>query len=323
MTLVAASVMPLPKAAHPGRFERLTPLLRELNDLKRVRAAHFKGSYADRLFVAAWRLLVNGAPVRSVALQITARALAATRLAGIDADTLAGHGLQPHEIEQTLRFAIDDLGDAVPDALRDDLRNALTLPVCGDVTPLPAFVGQLVRQPRAGATHPGKPRMILEPAESHGDHCLTVAVYAVLVTPRFGGDIGTVFLTGLAHHLFNGSLPDAGFNGDVVLERAGVKACVVERAFALAYAQLDPVLARTVRNALAFTKQTEPANSRCFHAADVFDRVLEMAWFDRVAQFRLKNAVRDLDIVHVAPEQSFQRETLTEAGIWREWPDAR
>ncbi len=150
-----------------------------------------------------------------------------------------------------------------------------------------------------------------------------MAAYAVLVSPRFGGDPGTAFLCGLAHHLFNGSLPDAGFNGDVVMARAGVLAKVVAAAFAHAYAELDerrPELGRRVRAALAFTRQTDPAESRCFHAADVFDRVLEMAWFDRCAAFTLADAVVGLDVVHAAAEQAFQRQALAEAGIWTGWP---
>lgn len=158
--------------------------------------------------------------------------------------------------------------------------------------------------------------MILEPAESHGDHCLLVAVYAVLLSPWFGADAGTAFVCGLGHHLFNGSLPDAGFNGDVVLGRAGVLGRVTAAAFDAAYAQLPTAVADGVREAVAFTRHVDPPVSRAFHAADVFDRVLEMDWFARCARFTLADAVVGLDIVHVAAEQRFQKDVLAEAGIW-------
>lgn len=302
----------------------LTSLLRELNDLKRVRAAHYVGSFSDRLFTDAWRALLAGDDLTHVALNITARAVAATRLAGIDSDAMLTHGLADDEIDRLLVAAIDNVGESVPFALRDPLRRAVRGRFEGaNATDLPAFVGQLLRQPRAGATHPGRPRMILEPAESHGDHCLLVAVNAVLVSPRFGGDVGVAFLTGLAHHLFNGTLPDAGFNGDVILHEAGVLDRVTAAAFALAKADLrqrSPDLLAAVEHALTFTKLTDPPESRCFHAADVFDRVLEMEFFARCARFTLADAVVGLDIVHAAPEQSFQRQALTEAGIWKDWP---
>ena len=318
------SVLEGPVRVEPSSLDGLTPLLRELNDLKRVRAAHLNGSFADGLFVDAWRRLLAGEDGTAVALNVTARAVAATRLAGIDAATLRSHGLSNAEVDRLFATAFDDAAGPIPMPLRRDLRAALPSAPCRSTDPLPAFVGQLLRQPRAGATHPGKPRMILEPAESHGDHCLTVAVYAVLVGPRFGGEPATAFLTGLAHHLFNGTLPDAGFNGDVVMERAGVLDRVVRSAFDHAFAEIQgrrPDLLARVRAALAFTKRVDPPESRCFHAADVFDRVLEMAWFDRSAAFTLADAVGEMNIVHAAAEQAFQRQALTEAGVWDDWPE--
>ncbi len=312
-------------AVVPPSLNGLTPLLRELNGLKRVRVAHLNGSFADGLFVDAWRRLLAGEDGTAVALNVTARAVAATRLAGIDAATLRSHGLGDAEADRCLVAAFDDAAGDLADRPRADLRAALAADrPCRATDPLPAFVGQLLRQPRAGATHPGQARVILEPAESHGDHCLLVAVYAVLLCPRYGGDPAAAFLTGLAHHLFNGTLPDAGFNGDVVLERAGVLARVTRAAFDRALAEIDgrrPGLLPRVRSALAFTRRTDAAESRCFHAADVFDRVLEMDWFARSAAFTLGTAVRDLNIVHAAPEQAFQRRALTEAGIWHDWPE--
>lgn len=316
--------------SRPAPLAALAPLLRALNDLKRIRAAHAEGSVAADLFRSAWAELAAGGDPAGVALRTAGRAVAATRLGAIDAAVLRGHGLSDEEVADVTRTAVAEFGDAaLPEPLRQPIRDALGAPgrrdapaMIGDAPPLPGFVAALARQPRAGPTHPGRPRLILEPAETHADHCLLVAVNAVLVSPRFGGDVGTAFLAGLAHHLFNASLPDAGFDGDGVLERAGVRDRVVRAAFDAALRELEPypaLLAR-VRDALRTTKAVDPPNSRCFHAAEVIDRVLDMAWFDRVARFRLGTAVRELNIVHAAPERAFQRQVLEEAGIWHEWP---
>ncbi len=78
---------------------------------------------------------------------------------------------------------------------------------------VPPFVPLLAAQPRAGATRPGHPRVILEPAENHAEHCAVVAVNGVLAAGVFGADPAGPFLTGLAHHLHNAYLPDAGDAG--------------------------------------------------------------------------------------------------------------
>ena len=71
----------------------LRPLLVELNDLKRVHAAGRTGSIAERLFAQGWGALTGGAPAEDVALDITAKALAAARLCDLDAAFLAAAGL--------------------------------------------------------------------------------------------------------------------------------------------------------------------------------------------------------------------------------------
>ena len=61
------------------------------------------------------------------------------------------------------------------------LRAALTdEPTRQPAAALPPFVPLLAAQPRAGATRPGYPRVILEPAENHAEHCAVVAVNGVL-----------------------------------------------------------------------------------------------------------------------------------------------
>ena len=191
----------------------------------------------------------------------------------------------------------------------------------------PPFVDALVSQPRAGATHPGLPRLLLEPAESHGDHCFAVAVFGVLLAPRFGADPAAVFLTGLAHHLFNATLPDAGYAADELIG-ADRLAAMTDAATEDALDALDGPLRETVRQSLATTQRERfgTPEARAFHAADVLDRVLEMEWHEASARFRLADALgRDtdagqLDICHPGFYQSFQQDVLSRAGVWE--PDS-
>ena len=217
-----------------------------------------------------------------------------------------------------LRRAFDDVAGPVAPDLRGRLRPTLG-PLAHGAEP--AVVDLLVRQPRAGATAPGLPRVVLEPAESHADHSFCVAAFAVLLAPAFGADPARAFLTGLSHHLGNASLPDAGHAGDVLIgaDLAGRMAAV---ATDRAVSSLPEALRPAVRDALAATaeNQFETAEARAFHAADVLDRVLEMAWHERAARFRLADALGradgQLDVCHTGFYQSFQESVLERAGLW-------
>ena len=299
----------------------LAGLLRQVRDLKRVRDASGPRSLAERQFGRAWARLAGGEELEAVALSETAAAVAAVRLAGLDAATMWAHGLDDAEAADVLGAAFDSVAGPLGAGLHGRLRATLgPLPHGGDEPP---FVDLLVRQPRAGATHPGLPRLVLEPAESHGDHCLAVAVFGVLLAPRFGADPASVFLTGLAHHLFNTTLPDAGYAADELIGD-GLLATMAAAATRRALDQLPDALAQTVRQSLATTEraQFETAEARAFHAADVLDRVLEMEWHETSARFRLADALgRDagagqLDICHPGFYQAFQQDVLRRAGVW-------
>lgn len=300
-------------------------LLRQLRDLKRVRDARSPRSLAERQFGRAWARLAAGEPVEAVALGETAAAVAAVRLAGLDADVMRQHGLTEGEAADALRRAFDDVAGPVDAALRGRLRPSLGVLPYGEEPP---FVDPLVRQPRAGATHPGLPRLVLEPAESHADHSFAVAAFGVLLAPPFGADPADVFLTGLSHHLFNTTLPDAGYAADALLGPAlteRMAAAATERALAL----LPAGLQARVRDAIGRTREErfgEPA-ARAFHAADVLDRVLEMEWHERSARFRLADALGEdtaagqLNICHAGFYQSFQRSVLYSAGLMSDTTD--
>ena len=312
----------------------LAGLLRQVRDLKRIRDARSPRSLAERAFARSWARLGAGEAPEAVAFGETARAVAAVRLAGLDREAMTAHGLTGKEASGVLVRAFDDVAGPIEAGLRRRLRNALDAapPEASGAGPAgdpPAFVAALIAQPRAGATHPGLPRRVLEPAESHGDHCFVTAAFGVLLAPAFGAAPEAVFMTGLAHHLFNTTLPDAGYAADVLIGDA-LGARMAEAAADRALGQLREPLRQIARDAIARTREsafgTPPA--RAFHAADVLDRTLEMEWHASAARFRLADALgRDtargqLDICHDGFYQRFQQDVLERAGVWAFASDA-
>ena len=290
----------------------LTPLLREVGDAKRTRTAQAPGSLAEQAFARAWARLVEGEDPEPVALSETAAAVARARLAGVDADVLRTAGLSEREAADVLRRGFDEVGGALADGLRDRLRDALPL-VRRPSTPAPALADLLARQRRAGATCPGVPRILVEPPESHGDHCLTVAVYGVLVAPLVGADPVVPFVVGLAHHLHNVLLPDAGFAGEVLLGEhlPRVLRTLEERELAA----LPGAIADRLREVLPLRDDAVAPASQAFHAADVLDRVLQVHHHARAAAFTASQALDDLELVHEGPVQSFHTGVLAAAGL--------
>ena len=293
----------------------LLPLLRELNHLKRIRVAGRPGSLAERLFVRAWDRLIDGEATSRVALEETARAVVATRLAGIDARVLRDGGLDADARRAVAAGAFEAVAGAVAPALAAQLRAALGVEdFSGSSAPSTAFVARLAAQPRAGATRPGHPRVVLEPAENHAEHCAVVAVNGVLAAGVFGADPAVPFLTGLSHHLHNAYLPDAGDAGDALLgERLGP---LMETFRARSLSELPGFLHEPVRNSLAAVYRADFPEARAFQAADSLDRVLEMEWHARSAAFTLEVALGDMDIIHPGPVQAFQMEVMRAVG-WR------
>ncbi len=294
---------------HP--FAQLRPLLAEIGDAKRIRVAAGPGSLAEQAFTRAWARLVDGQDVADVAYSETAAAVARARLAGIDAGVLTAAGLSDDEALAVLRRGFDEVAGPLDTGLRDRLRAALG-PLPTPPAP-PALAGTLNAQPRAGATAPGKPRIVVEPPESHGDHCLTVAVYGALVAPVVGADPVAPFLLGLAHHLHNVVLPDAGFAGEVLLGDALERVMVTLEERELA--ALPDVLAGRVREVLALRPGADVAEARAFHAADVLDRVLQVHHHARAAAFTSVQALDDLELVHAGPVQAYHLDVLAAAGL--------
>ncbi len=300
--------------ALPGRvggLAGLVPLAVELCDLKRVRDASSPDSLASRLFRRGWRALTGGQDVTEAALQTTADAVAAARLGGIDRRVLETAGLEPHAAAAVLLRSFDEVAGPIEPGLAELLRAHLGRDAT--VGPAPGFAEALIRQPRAGATCPGKPRLILEPPEGHGDHCLVVAVLAAILAPRYGADPAGPFLAGMAHHLHNAALPDSGFAGETLLGEH--LAPIMARLFERSLATLPAPLAEATRRGLADIRDAGNPVGQAFHAADVIDRVLQMRHYEQVAQFRTTQALDDLELVHAGPTQAFHLAVLQDAGL--------
>lgn len=287
------------------------PLAAELCDLKRIRDASSPDSLASRMFRSAWGALLLGTDPAVVATTATADALAAARLGGIHAGVLADIGLTADEARAVLVRSFDEVAGPLDPALAARLRTMLgSVPASG---PAPAFAEALIRQPRAGATCPGKPRIVLEPPEGHGDHCFVVAVLGAVLAPQYGADPVSVFVAGMAHHLHNAALPDSGFAGEILLGDHLMP--VIRRLFDRELATLPVPVAAVVQAALAHIPDASTPEGRAFHAADVIDRVLQMRHFDQVAAFTVDQALDDMDLVHAGPTQAFHMDVLRSARL--------
>lgn len=289
----------------------LAALAAELGDLKRVRDARGPESIATRLFIQAWRAVVAGTPIPAVAETVTADALAAIRLGAIDMAMMRRIGMGGPAGRAVLSSSLDAVAAPLAPGMVARLTRAVGVPLPQAATP--EFVVALARQPRAGATSPGKPRILLEPPESHADHCLVVAVLGCLFAGRYGGDPATVFLAGLIHHAHNAVLPDSGFAGEVMLGEH--LAPIMHRLFAEAYATLPQGPAELARLAMVHAASADTPEGRAFNAADVVDRVLQQRHYADVAGFTLDKAIGDLELVHAGPLQAFQNDVLAEAGL--------
>lgn len=289
----------------------ILPLFRELGDLKRIRSADREGSIAERLFRDAWAALHAGEPASDVMARTVAAALAAARLGDLSLLKLRALGLGTQAVA-VLQRSFDEVAAYLEPNLAARLRPALAegAPEQG---PAPGFVDRLARQPRAGVTCPGRPRIMLQPPENHAEHCLMVAVYAVVAAPIHGADPTPTFLASMAHHFHNAAMPDSGFSGEVLLGDAldGVIACARDEALA----DLAPVLQDGVRAALAPIAGDTTPEARAFHVGDVLDRVLEIEQHLRAATVAMSDVLGDYGLVHDGPVKGFHDRILRETGL--------
>lgn len=279
-----------------------TSLVAGVVDLKRVRFAGV--SVADRGFARAWAALESGEDVTAVAVREAALALAATQLGAMGEGVLVDAGLSRSEAATVLAGAVLEAGGAA------EYAEAVTGDWSGGGRP-PGFVARMAASPRAGVTAPGKARYLLEPAESHAEHCWSVAVVAVLLASEPDAR-AQAFLCGLTHHLHNAWLPDAGFAGEVAL--GAHLEPVVSGLRARGLAMLDAAgLAEAAGRSVALATHADTPAARAFNTADVLDRVLELRFHERAAAFTVREAVEEYEIVHAGPMQEFGM------GVLREW----
>ncbi|SES74585.1 hypothetical protein [Stigmatella erecta] len=298
----------------PARLAGLRPLLSELLDLKRVRTPDHPEGLSAHGFRRAWAALAAGVDPGRVALRETALALAAVRLGGMDLEVLQRVGMSSEEATSLLRRGVEAASGSVEPRLRERLIAAVAEPPGTERTAPPVFVEKLVRQPRAGATSPHGPRILMEPLESHADHCYAVALSAVLVSPLMEAEPAMPFLAGMSHHLYNADLPDAGFAGEVLLgEHLGP---LMKRLTERTLESLEAGVAARVRTAHGLLSHSSTPEARAFHAGDALDRVLEMDYHARVAGFTLGQALEDLELVHEGPHQAFEQSVVKAAGVW-------
>ena len=304
--------IPLSRLQSRPPLDAMVALAAELATLKRLRDAQSPESVAARLFRRAWNAVLSTPDIATVALGTTADALVALRLGTMDTGVLGKLGVPAEAARAILLASFDQVADSVTPGLREQLRSSIGGPIPVKC-PLPDFAEALIRQPRAGATCPGKPRVVLEPPENHGEHCLVVAVLGVLLSGHYDADPAAAFMAGLAHHLHNAMIPDAGFAGEMLLGEH--LAPVMQLAFDTAFSSMPGAAAQAANCALRLTRDADTAEGRAFNAADVIDRIMEMRHFAEVASFTTAQAVDEMELVHAGPLQEFHYLVMREAGL--------
>ena len=324
---------PSPESTSAPSPTSAVALYTALQDLKRQHPAHYRGrSIATELFRRAWRGLLGGGDVTAVADRTVAEATAMILFPGCDAGFWPLTSVGEAEAARLMTAAVDEsagasLGGAQLSSLRRACEQLVSTYYASakpgdafaktpDVLPdvLPEALELLCRQPRAGATRPGYQRLVLTPAELHGEHCLMTAAYAWLAAEGYGADRGVSFLAGLAHHLHNALLPDCGFAGEILLGEH--LASVISDGRERALAQLPDALAARTREALRHHETIAAPEGRAVSAGDVLDRVLDVKWRTRAAAVTDADILGDLDLVHEGPLRDFQTDLLSRHGLW-------
>ena len=288
------------------------PPLRELGDLKRIFSADREGSIAERLFLDGWRGLAAGVAPDEVMARVCAAAIAAGRLGDLDRTKLVELGLKA-DADAILGRAFDEIGEGLLEpSLAERLRPALAKGARFDGEP-PEFALTLARQPRAGVTCPGKPRIMLTPAENHAEHCMLVTLYGVIAAPWQDADPTDVFLAGMSHHFHSAMMPDSGFSGEILL---GDKLdAAIGTARDAAMRELDEPLAGRIRDALQPIGGDETPEARAFHVGDVLDRVFEIEQHLTRAAVTMDLVLGEYGLVHDGPVKAYHDTVLAEAGL--------
>lgn len=289
----------------------LVDLFTELNNLKRLRASLGNPSLAEEQFRLAWSATAAIGNTLEVFNAVTANCLAQVKLCGISTSIMRGAGMSAADCEEVELRSFNASCSALDGYLRDQLVPYVGKTITGG--PVPEFVDLLCSRPRAGATRPGHARLIVLPQESHAEHCLVVALYSVLLSPKYGADPKICFLASLSHHLHNAYLPDSGFAGEELL--CEYLQPVVQSLQQRALTQLKQEFAYQVSASLSRVADLSTPEGCAFHAADVLDRVLQMKWHEESSKFTLSAALNEMELVHAGPLREFQMEVLREARL--------
>ena len=297
-------------------------LFAEVQDLKRIAPAGTRYSLADNLYVAAWRSVLAGEDWTTIADRTCATAVLYVLFPGIDHRFFRAAKFSPSQIaevcnqafERTIKGRLDtETAERMRVALKDVI-NSFVRPTEVATETLPEVVELLRTQPRAGATHPEHPRLVLSPAESHADHCLMTAVYAGLCAAEYGADPGEAFVCGLAHHLHNAYLPDCGWAGELALEPYLTQ--VITECRATALTNLPEHLRPRIKHVLRHHESLATPEGFAISAGDTLDRVLDVKWRVKAAAVTDAKVLGDLDLVHPGPLKDFQTNLLNETNLW-------
>lgn len=300
-----------------GRFDLVVhqlELLRELNDVKRLYDFNFGcNSFTSKIFHGATKALSTNNSLKEGVW--TALVVCAARLGAITPSVLLDVGINRDSMVEIFKNSIR-LHRSLPSPLLNSLLDACTnveRTFIKSNEPILEWVERLTHTPRAGATCPGKPRIVLEPPEMHSDHCVMVATYGYILADAFGANRQDVWLIGLCHHLHNAFLPDAGFTGEKLL--GDHLANIIDQQRVRVLNTFSPFYKEKVLYLFDEVNNIESALFKAFTAADTIDRIIQMEYYERSARFKTIDALSDFNLVHEGAAQDFQHVLLDSIGI--------
>ena len=124
---------------------------------------------------------------------------------------------------------------------------------------------------------------------------------------------GAATITSSASTLHNAAMPDSGFTGEVLLGDRLEHACATAATRALD--ELTIGLRDEVVAARAILADASTPEGCAFHAADVIDRVLQLAQHLRPASVTMHDLLVDWALVHDGPVKPFHDGVLAEMGL--------
>ena len=327
--------MNIPDIENLGKEEvlglsKISSLCIELQDLKRQKPKGYAFSIAEQLFIEGWQRILAGEEHSQIAFTITAKALLSITLPGFESGFFKELNFEVDTVADILTGTLQTVVDKyeLPIDTADQLQKALSHHIEAIATASGTantiddqhfedsaqFVYDLIKQPRAGATNPNSSRMLLLPPESHADHCLITAVFAVLFASKYKADPGQSFLIAMSHHIHNAILPDMGFAGETALEKH--LPYILDTSRKKALAKLPGTLQSELLHAIHTHENILVPEGEASAAADVTDRVLDIFWRLKASKISKEQLLDDLELIHPGPIQSFQNDFIKQLDLW-------